>query len=52
MNLTDWLGYIESTHPSTIDLTLERIRIVLERLNLNVSFPIISVGDVVIKPMT
>lgn len=44
MNLTDWLGYIESTHPSTIDLTLERIRIVLERLNLNVSFPIISVG--------
>ena len=44
MNLNDWLGYIESIHPSTIDLTLERIKIVLERLNLNVSFPILTIG--------
>ncbi len=44
MNLTDWLGYIESIHPSTIDLTLERIKIVIERLNLDVSFPILTVG--------
>jgi len=44
MNLTDWLGYIESIHPSTIDLTLERIKIVIERLNLDISFPILTVG--------
>jgi len=44
MNLTDWLGYIESIHPSTIDLTLERTRIVIERLNLDISFPILTVG--------
>ena len=43
MNLTDWLGYIESIHPSTIDLTLERTRIVIERLNLDISFPILSI---------
>ena len=44
MNLTDWLGYIESIHPSTIDLTLERIKIVIECLNLDISFPILTVG--------
>lgn len=44
MNLNDWIGYIESIHPSTIDLTLERIKIVIERLNLDVSFPILTVG--------
>ena len=44
MNLTDWLGYIESIHPSTIDLTLERIKVVIERLNLDISFPILTVG--------
>ena len=44
MNLTDWLGYIESIHPSTIDLTLERIKIVIERLNLDISFPVLTVG--------
>ena len=44
MNLNDWLGYIESIHPSKIDLTLERIKTVVERLNLHISFPIISVG--------
>ena len=44
MNLSDWLGYIESIHPSTVDLTLERIKLVVERLNLNISFSIITVG--------
>jgi dihydrofolate synthase/folylpolyglutamate synthase len=44
MNLNDWIGYIESIHPSTIDLTLERIKIVIERLNLDISFPILTVG--------
>ena len=44
MNLNDWIGYIESIHPSTIDLTLERIKIVIERLNLDISFPILTIG--------
>ena len=44
MNLNDWIGYIESIHPSTIDLTLERIEIVIERLNLDISFPILTIG--------
>ena len=44
MNLNDWIGYIESIHPSTIDLTLERIKVVIERLNLDISFPILTVG--------
>jgi len=44
MNLNDWIGYIESIHPSTIDLTLERIKIVIERLNLDISFPILAIG--------
>ena len=44
MSLKDWLGYIESIHPSIIDLTLERIKVVVERLNLDISFPIITVG--------
>jgi dihydrofolate synthase/folylpolyglutamate synthase len=44
MNLHDWLRYIESTHPTSIDLTLDRIKTVVERLHLNFSFPIITVG--------
>jgi len=44
MNLSDWLRYIESTHPTSIDLTLDRIKTVVERLHLNFSFPIITVG--------
>jgi dihydrofolate synthase/folylpolyglutamate synthase len=44
MNLHDWLGYIETIHPSTIDLTLERIKVVIERLNLDISFPILTIG--------
>jgi len=44
MSLKDWLGYIESIHLSTIDLTLERIKVVVERLNLDISFSIITVG--------
>ena len=44
MNLHDWIGYIETIHPSTIDLTLERIKVVIERLNLDISFPILTIG--------
>ena len=44
MNLNDWLGYIESIHPSSIDLTLDRIRVVIDRLDINISAPVITVG--------
>jgi len=44
MNLNDWLGYIESTHPSSIDLTLDRIRVVVDRLDIKISAPVITVG--------
>ena len=44
MNLYDWLTYLESLHPKTIALGLERVAQVKQRLNLNPDFPIITVG--------
>ena len=43
-NLHDWLNYLESLHPKTIALGLERVTQVKQRLNLNPDFPIIVVG--------
>lgn len=42
--LVEWLSYLESLHPKTIALGLERISEVKTRLALNPSFPIITVG--------
>jgi len=42
--LSDWLIYLESLHPKTIALGLERVAQVKQRLNLNPDFPIITVG--------
>ena len=42
--LPDWLAYLESLHPKTIELGLERVAIVKQRLNLNPQFPLIVVG--------
>ncbi|HEY0666305.1 MAG TPA: bifunctional tetrahydrofolate synthase/dihydrofolate synthase [Gallionella sp.] len=42
--LADWLSYLESLHPKTIALGLERVAEVRQRLNLDPSFPIITVG--------
>lgn len=42
--LPDWLSYLESLHPKTIELGLERVRAVKERLGLAPDFPIITVG--------
>jgi hypothetical protein len=42
--LPDWLTYLESLHPKTIALGLERVAQVKQRLNLNPDFPIIIVG--------
>jgi dihydrofolate synthase/folylpolyglutamate synthase len=43
-NLADWLAYLESLHPKTIALGLERAAQVKQRLNINPDFPIIVVG--------
>lgn len=42
--LSDWLSYLEGLHPKTIELGLERVRAVKERLGLNPGFPVITVG--------
>jgi dihydrofolate synthase / folylpolyglutamate synthase len=43
-NLADWLSYLESLHPKTIALGLERVEQIKQRLGLNPSFPVIVVG--------
>jgi len=42
--LDDWLGYLERLHPSTIDMGLERVAAVRNRLGLAQAFPLITVG--------
>ncbi len=42
--LADWLTYLESLHPKTIALGLERVAQVKQRLDLEADFPIIIVG--------
>jgi dihydrofolate synthase / folylpolyglutamate synthase len=42
--LADWLTHLESLHPKTIALGLERVAQVKQRLNLNPDFPVIVVG--------
>jgi dihydrofolate synthase/folylpolyglutamate synthase len=42
--LADWLTYLESLHPKTIALGLERVTQVKQRLDLQPDFPIIVVG--------
>ncbi len=42
--LADWLTHLESLHPKTIALGLERVAQVKQRLNLNPNFPLIIVG--------
>ncbi len=42
--LADWLSRIERLHPKTIDMTLERVREVAQRLNIRFDCPVITVG--------
>ncbi len=42
--LADWLTYLESLHPKTIALGLERVAQVKQRLDLQPDFPVIIVG--------
>ncbi len=43
-SLADWLSYLESLHPKTIALGLERVAAVKQRLGLTPRFPVIVVG--------
>lgn len=43
-SLADWLSHLESLHPKTIALGLERVAQVKQRLDLNPDFPVIIVG--------
>ncbi len=43
-SLADWLSYLESLHPKTIALGLERVAQIKQRLDLQPNFPIIIVG--------
>ncbi|HTO43390.1 MAG TPA: bifunctional folylpolyglutamate synthase/dihydrofolate synthase, partial [Burkholderiales bacterium] len=42
--LDEWLSYLERLHPSTIDMGLERVAAVRDRLGLTPAFPLITVG--------
>jgi dihydrofolate synthase/folylpolyglutamate synthase len=43
-SLEDWLTRLESRHPKSIELGLERGREVLQRLDLQLACPVILVG--------
>ena len=42
--LDEWLAHCERLHPKTIDLGLERVRSVAQRLRLNLHCPVITVA--------
>ena len=42
--LDDWLAHCERLHPKTIDMTLDRVNLVRDRLGLRFSVPVISVA--------
>ncbi len=43
-SLEDWLAHCERLHPKGIDMTLERVRLVHERMALSFSAPIVTVA--------
>jgi dihydrofolate synthase/folylpolyglutamate synthase len=42
--LDDWLAHCERLHPKTIDLTLERVQAVRDRLGLRFQVPVVTVA--------
>ena len=44
LSLTDWLQRLESMHPKAIDMGLDRVASVANRLGLKFSCPVITVG--------
>jgi dihydrofolate synthase/folylpolyglutamate synthase len=43
-DLTAWLAYLERLHPRGVELGLDRVSAVRERLALNLPFPVVTVG--------
>lgn len=43
-NLSDWLAHCERLHPATIELGLERVRAVAQRMELAFACPVITVA--------
>jgi len=43
-SLAQWLEYLEQLHPSAIDMGLERVAAVRDRLGIRLGMPVISVG--------
>lgn len=43
-SLSDWLSYLERIHPSAIDMGLDRVARVRDRLGLMPAFPIVAVA--------
>jgi dihydrofolate synthase/folylpolyglutamate synthase len=44
MTLDDWLAHCERIHPKTIDMGLDRVRTVLQRLGLKFEVPVFTVA--------
>ena len=42
--LQDWLAYCEQLHPKAIELGLDRVKAVAERMNLRFACPVITVA--------
>jgi dihydrofolate synthase/folylpolyglutamate synthase len=42
--VADWLAYIEALHPKAIAMGLDRVKLVIDKLQLNPTFPIITVA--------
>ncbi|MEI8326500.1 MAG: bifunctional tetrahydrofolate synthase/dihydrofolate synthase [Betaproteobacteria bacterium] len=42
--LTDWLAYCERLHPKSIDMGLDRVRIVASRMGLGFACPVLTVA--------
>ena len=42
--LDDWLAHCEQLHPKTIDMGLDRVRAVAERMGLRFDCPVITVA--------
>lgn len=43
-SVTEWLAYLENIHPKTIDMGLERIRVVAKRLPVTPRCPVVTVA--------
>ncbi len=43
-DLASWLSYIEGLHPKSIAMGLDRVRLMIDRLQLDPKFPIITVA--------